>query len=184
VRHVMYVIFGIIPPRDGAAPTVPFFLEFSRFLCLHHSTSSPGISNKIIVMQWTAAVILALTAFSAFTRAVEPNFEDIHDAKEESQNEVVNIDQDSPHSNAIHIAHNIPTGSDITVTQKSPFNSTVHIALNIGKDCKVKVDMSGAVNSVLHVSLSNARQSTVDVTMNNAVNCSIHLRYYCMMASG
>lgn len=89
----------------------------------------------------------------------------------------MNIEQESPHSNAIHVAHNIPTGSDITVTQKNPYNSTVHISLNIAKDCKVKVDMSDAVNSILHVSLNNARMSQVEVTMNNAFNCSVHLRF-------
>ena len=91
-------------------------------------------------MQWVPCVswvILALIFTSV--KAIEPNFEDIEESKSEPQNEVVNIEQDSPHSNAIHIAHNIPTGSDITVTQKNPYNSTVHISLNIGKDCKVKV---------------------------------------------
>ena len=122
---------------------------------------------------WALLALISLTS----VKAIEPNFEDIEESKSESQNEVINIEQDSPHSNAIHIAHNIPTGSDITVTQKNPYNSTVHIALNIGKDCKVKVDISDAVNSVLHVSLSNPRNSQVEVTMNNAFNCSVHLRY-------
>ena len=130
-------------------------------------------------MQWIPICLafMALIFTASVTEAIEPNFEDIDDAKSEPQNEVVNIEQDSPHSNAIHIAHNIPTGSDITVTQKNPYNSTVHISLNIGKDCKVKVDMSDAVNSVLHVSLSNPRNSQVEVTMNNAFNCSLHIRY-------
>ena len=130
-------------------------------------------------MQWIPYywALLALISLTSTVKAIEPNFEDIEESKSESQNEVINIEQDSPHSNAIHIAHNIPTGSDITVTQKNPYNSTVHIALNIGKDCKVKVDISDAVNSVLHVSLSNPRNSQVEVTMNNAFNCSVHLRY-------
>jgi hypothetical protein len=122
---------------------------------------------------WALLALISLTS----VKAIEPNFEDIEEAKSESQNEVINIEQDSPHSNAIHIAHNIPTASDITVTQKNPYNSTVHIALNIGKDCRVKVDMSDAVNSMLHVSLSNPRNSQVEVTMNNAFNCSVHLSF-------
>ena len=92
-------------------------------------------------MQWIPYywALLALISLTSTVKAIEPNFEDIEESKSEPQNEVINIEQDSPHSNAIHIAHNIPTGSDITVTQKNPYNSTVHIALNIGKDCKVKV---------------------------------------------
>ena len=131
-------------------------------------------------MQWIPCyywALLALISLTSTVKAIDPNFEDIEESKSEPQNEVINIEQDSPHSNAIHIAHNIPTASDITVTQKNPYNSTVHIALNIGKDCKVKVDMSDAVNSALHVSLNNPRNSQVEVTMNNAFNCSVHLRY-------
>ena len=50
----------------------------------------------------------------------------------------VDINQDEPNSNAIHVAHNIPTGSDITVVQTRPYNTSVHISLNIAKDCKVR----------------------------------------------
>ena len=90
-------------------------------------------------MQWALFYILVLTSTFSNLEAVEPNFEDIDETKEEPQNEVVNIEQENPHSNAVHIAHNIPTGSDITVNQKAPYNSTVHISLNIAKECKVKV---------------------------------------------
>ena len=91
-------------------------------------------------MQWIFIYyFLILTTASKITEAVEPNYEDIDNALSEPQNEVVDIQQENPHSNQIHIAHNIPTGSDITVTQKSPYNATVHISLNIAKECKVKV---------------------------------------------
>ena len=53
------------------------------------------------------------------------------------QSFTVDINQDEPNSNAIHVAHNIPTGSDITVVQTRPYNTSVHISLNIAKDCKV-----------------------------------------------
>ena len=96
-------------------------------------------------MQWIFGIyyFLILTTLASIKKisveAVEPNYEDIENALEEPQNEVVDIQQENPHSNQIHIAHNIPTGSDITVTQKSPYNATVHISLNIAKECKVKV---------------------------------------------
>ena len=51
----------------------------------------------------------------------------------------VDINQDEPQSNAIHIAHNVPTGSDISVVQTRPYNTTVHISLNIASDCKVNI---------------------------------------------
>ena len=50
---------------------------------------------------------------------------------------LVDINQDEPQSNAIHVAHNIPTGSDIKIVQTRPYNTSVHISLNIAKDCKV-----------------------------------------------
>merc|ERR1712004_706917 len=115
----------------------------------------PGIE----IMQWIFLFCFILSC----AQAIEPNFEDVDESKEQPQNEVVNIDQDSPHSNAVHIAHNIPTGSDITVKQKNPYNSTVHIALNIAKDCKVKVEINDAVNSILHVSLSFQNPGTTSV---------------------
>ena len=61
-------------------------------------------------MQWTLYYLAFLAVIFAASEAIEPNFEDEDLACSECQNEVVNIEQDSPHSNAVHIAHNIPTG--------------------------------------------------------------------------
>ena len=52
---------------------------------------------------------------------------------------LVDINQDEPQSNAIHVAHNIPTGSDIKIVQTRPYNTSIHISLNIAKDCKVSL---------------------------------------------
>ena len=62
-------------------------------------------------MQWIPYYLAFLALiFAASSEAVDPNYEDVEESKSESENEVVNIEQDSPHSNAIHIAHNILTG--------------------------------------------------------------------------
>ena len=53
----------------------------------------------------------------------------------------VDINQDEPQSNAIHIAHNVPMGSDIKIVQTRPYNTTIHISLNIATNCKVKLLM-------------------------------------------
>ena len=55
---------------------------------------------------------------------------------------LVDINQDEPQSNAIHVAHNIPTGSDIKIVQTRPYNTSVHISLNIAKDCKVSLSQN------------------------------------------
>ena len=91
--------------------------------------------------------------------------------------EVVEVSQDSPQSNAIHIAHNIPKGSDISVKLTNPYNVTVHISLNVASDCKVKVEMSQVVNCALHISLNGAKNSMVEATVDNAFNSTVHLRY-------
>ena len=55
-------------------------------------------------------------------RCIEPNYEDFESALEQPQGESVEVDQTDPHSNSVHIAHNIPTGSDVSVRMTNPYN--------------------------------------------------------------
>ena len=43
-----------------------------------------------------------------------PNYDDIEESADSPMGETVEIDQSDPQSNAIHIAHNIPTGSKVS----------------------------------------------------------------------
>jgi len=109
--------------------------------------------------------------------ALPPNFEDIHNAVDQAVDEKVDISQDNPQSNAIHIAHNNPKGSDIKVVQTNPFNTTVHISLNVGKDSKVVVMMSNARNLQLHVSFNGMANSECEVDIAKAFNSTVHLSF-------
>ncbi|XP_059095307.1 uncharacterized protein LOC131890051 isoform X2 [Tigriopus californicus] len=110
-------------------------------------------------------------------QGAESNFEDLDLSVDMPQNEKVEVIQDDPHSNAVHIAHNIPTGSDIYVKQTNPYNASVHISLNVANDCQVRAEMENMVNCALHVSLNGASKSQVDVTISKCFNSSVHLSF-------
>ncbi len=63
-------------------------------------------------------VIFILVIETAFVvKCAEPNYPEIDDSQTESVDAKVNIDQASPNSNTIHVAHNIPKNSDINLKQ-------------------------------------------------------------------
>ena len=68
-----------------------------------------GLSNFFFL------ILVLGTAF--VVDCIEPNYPEIHDAQSESNGAKVDITQESPNSNTIHVAHNIPKNSDITLKQ-------------------------------------------------------------------
>ncbi len=94
---------------------------------------------------WRVCLSSLVCSFVAVAAQSDVNYEDTRKYKDidlsldQPVNEVVVVEQDSPHSNSVHIAHNIPTGSDIFVRQNNPFNTSVHISLNVAENCKVGI---------------------------------------------
>jgi len=125
----------------------------------------------------THTLLLSFLLLISRIQALPPNYEDIHSAVDQAVDEVIEISQKDPQSNAIHIAHNNPKGSDIKVVQTNPFNTTVHISLNAGSDSKVSVKMTNAVNLQLHVSFNGMVNSDCEVEIEKAVNSSVHLSF-------
>ena len=78
------------------------------------SENNTATTTTKFTMKLSAFVLLALFSL---VHGLPPNYDDIEDSQEQSVNAVVDISQEEPNSNAIHIAHNIPTGSKITVKQ-------------------------------------------------------------------
>ena len=63
-------------------------------------------------------VIFILVIETAFVvKCAEPNYPEIDDSQTESENAKVDINQESPNSNTIHVAHNIPKNSDVNLKQ-------------------------------------------------------------------
>ena len=61
-------------------------------------------------------VLLAqLWCLVALSMALPPNYDDIEETADSPVGQTVNIDQADPQSNAIHVAHNIPTGSKVSI---------------------------------------------------------------------
>jgi hypothetical protein len=75
-----------------------------------HLSARMGLSNLFFL------VLLLETAYVA-VECIEPNYPEIHDAQSESNGAKVDISQESPNSNTIHVAHNIPKNSDISLKQ-------------------------------------------------------------------
>ena len=105
------------------------------------------------VMMITKTVIFSLVMLLP-VQSLPPNYEDIESAVDQAMGEKVDISQEDPQSNTIHIAHNNPKDrweeilwerlsrkcfcfSDIKVVQSNPFNTTIHISLNVGSGSKV-----------------------------------------------
>ena len=64
-----------------------------------------------------AQLLCCLVALSA---ALPPNYDDIEETADSPVGQTVNIDQADPQSNAIHVAHNIPTGSKVSIEITTP----------------------------------------------------------------
>merc|ERR1712127_262867 len=136
---------------------------------------SAELQDTLLLAAMTSTVILLAVLGSIL--AIEPNFEDIHEAADQPEGEVVDITQADPNSNTIHIAHNIPKDSDIKVVQSNSFNTTVHISMNVGTGSKVKVRMTNARNLQLHVSFNGMGNSECDVEIDTIFNSSVHLSF-------
>ena len=67
------------------------------------------------VVFYCAAIVVCTLVLQV--KCLPPNFEDLEFSEQESDGAVVDVTQDSPQSNAIHVAHNIPKNSDIKIKQ-------------------------------------------------------------------
>lgn len=108
---------------------------------------------------------------------VEPNYEDLDLVADQARGEKVDVNQEDPHSNNIHVAHNNPQDSDISIVQSNPFNTTIHISLNVGKGCKTKVTITNARNLQLHVSYNGMVNSEAVIEIEKAFNSTVHLAF-------
>ena len=81
-----------------------------------------GLSLSLLLATLATGVILV--------NGAEPNYPEIDDAQSESVDANVDISQESPNSNTIHVSHNIPKNSNINLKQVSrntgPFPETSH----------------------------------------------------------
>ena len=128
----------------------------SVLLCISSWLELQGIlltGQQESVMMTSKAVVLSLVLVTQVV-SLPPNYEDIESAVDQALGEKVDIQQEDPNSNTIHIAHNNPkdrwgetqeeilTGqefcfSDIKIVQTNPFNTTIHVSLNVGSGAKV-----------------------------------------------
>jgi len=96
---------------------------------------------------------------------------------DQARGEKVDVSQEDPHSNNIHVAHNNPQNSDINIVQTNPFNTTIHVSLNVGSGCKTKVMLTNARNLQLHVSFNGMVNSECEVEIEKAFNSTVHLSF-------
>merc|ERR550525_1765406 len=122
---------------------------------------------------WMAALLLA----PLMVEAVEPNYEDLDLVVDQARGEKVDVSQEDPHSNNIHVAHNNPQNSDISIVPSNPFNTTIHVSLNVGMGCKTKVSLSNARNVQLHVSYNGLGNSEAEIEIEKAFNSTVHLSF-------
>ena len=74
--------------------------------------------SRMFISTRLGLVIFILVLETAFVvKCAEPNYPEIDDSQTESENAKVDISQESPNSNTIHVAHNIPKNSDINLKQ-------------------------------------------------------------------
>merc|ERR1712227_746603 len=98
-----------------------------------HQSSIPAIMlGKKITISLILFSILTVTI-----NGLPQNYDDIDMSIDQPKNEKVDISQDSPQSNAIHIGNNNSVGSEIKIKQTKPYNTSVHISLNVGSDSRV-----------------------------------------------
>ena len=71
--------------------------------------SSQGLPLTLLVAILAIGVVLV--------HGAEPNYPEIDDAQSESVDANVDISQESPNSNTIHVSHNIPKNSNINLKQ-------------------------------------------------------------------
>jgi len=122
---------------------------------------------------WLLAALISPLTVSG----VEPNFEDLDLVVDQARDEKVDVTQENPHSNNIHVAHNNPKNSDIKIVQSNPFNTTIHVSLNVGSGCKTKVMMTNARNVQLHISYDGMVNSECEVEIEKAFNTTVHLSF-------
>ena len=69
--------------------------------------------------KWRSGLFLLFLLIEAaiVVKSAEPNYPEIDDSQSESVDAKVDISQESPNSNTIHVAHNIPKNSDINIKQ-------------------------------------------------------------------
>jgi len=127
-------------------------------------------------MMITKTVIFSLVMLLP-VQSLPPNYEDIESAVDQAMGEKVDISQEDPQSNTIHIAHNNPKDSDIKVVQSNPFNTTIHISLNVGSGSKVSVMLTNARNVQLHISFNGMSKSECEVEIMKAFNTTVHLSF-------
>ena len=74
--------------------------------------------SRMFISTRLGLVIFILVLETAFVvKCAEPNYPEIDDSQTETENAKVDISQESPNSNTIHVAHNIPKNSDINLKQ-------------------------------------------------------------------
>lgn len=64
------------------------------------------MSRQLVLLAQLWCLVYVVTA-------LPQNYDDIEEAADSPVGQTVNIDQADPQSNAIHVAHNIPTGSKV-----------------------------------------------------------------------
>jgi len=103
-----------------------------------HLLSLPLAAIMLRLVLASYLVFLSSSLEAVAQQSIDGFFEDIDESLDQPVDQKVEVVQDSPHSNSVHVAHNNPVGSDIYVEQTSPYNASVHISLNIARDSKVE----------------------------------------------
>ena len=75
---------------------------------------------------------------------IDRPYDDIEESEDQPVDKVVNIVQENPHSNAVHVAHSNARNSDITVEMTMPNNVSVHVSINNANGAKVRKSTHGS----------------------------------------
>ncbi len=77
-------------------------------------------------------MFMVLLVSSLASAQLQANYEDVDESLDQPVDQVVEVVQDSPQSNSVHVAHNNPVGSDIFVNQvgnrkdRNGFSCAIH----------------------------------------------------------